>query len=117
MKRPSRSRWSSDNLNTPGPGSLYETFVPGEAQALGDGFEFVHTPQQGSWLNRAEIELHVLAAQCLPQRIDNRDELASQVAPWQSPRNNRNSTINWQFTTEKPPPKTTLPLSDDRDVT
>ena len=106
-----------DNLNTPGPGSLYETFVPGEAQALGDGFEFVHTPQQGSWLNRAEIELHVLAAQCLPQRIDNRDELASQVAPWQSPRNNRNSTINWQFTTEKPPPKTTLPLSDDRDVT
>lgn len=33
-----------DNLNTPGPGSLYETFVPGEAQALGDGFEFVYTP-------------------------------------------------------------------------
>ena len=49
----------------------------------------------------AEIELNVLAGQWLKERIDNRDELASKVAQWQTHRNNRNSTINWQFTTEK----------------
>ena len=90
-----------DNLNTHGPGSLYETFAPGEAKALWDRFEFVYTPKHGSWLNMAEIELNVLAGQCLKERIDNRDELASKVAHWQAHRNNRNSTINWQFTTEK----------------
>ena len=90
-----------DNLNTHGPGSLYETFAPEEAKALWDRFEFVYTPKHGSWLNMAEIELNVLAGQCLKERIDNRDELASKVAHWQAHRNNRNSTINWQFTTEK----------------
>ena len=49
----------------------------------------------------AEIELNVLASQCLKQRIDNRDTMAEKIAKWQSHRNNRNSTINWQFTTEK----------------
>ena len=90
-----------DNLNTHGPGSLYETFTPEEAKALWDRFEFVYTPKHGSWLNMAEIELNVLAGQCLKQRIDNRDELASKVARWLSHRNNGNATINWQFTTEK----------------
>ena len=89
-----------DNRNTHGPGSLYETLAPVEAKALWDRLEFVYTPKHGSWLNMAEIELNVLTGQCLKQRIDNRDELASKVAQWQSHRNNRNSTINWQFTTE-----------------
>ena len=66
-----------------------------------DRFEFVYTPQHGRWLNMAEIELNVLAGQCLKQRIDNRDELASKVAHGQAHRNNGNSTINGQFTTEK----------------
>ena len=90
-----------DNLNTHAPGSFYETLAPDEAKALWDRFEFIYTPKHGSWLNMAEIELNVLAGQCLKERIDNRDELASKVAHWQSNRNNRNSTINWQFTTEK----------------
>ena len=80
---------------------MYETFTPEEAKALWDRFEFVYTPKHGSWLNMAEIELNVLAGQCLKQRIDNRDELASKVARWLSHRNNGNATINWQFTTEK----------------
>lgn len=90
-----------DNLNTHRPGSLYETFAPAEAKALWDRFEFVYTPKHGSWLNMAEIELNVLAGQCLKQRIDNRDTMASKITQWQSHRNNRDSTINWQFTTEK----------------
>ena len=90
-----------DNLNTHGPGALYQTFVPGEAKALWDRFEFVYTPKHGSWLNMAEIELNVLVGQCLKERIDNRDTMASKVSQWQSHRNNHNSTINWQFTTDK----------------
>jgi hypothetical protein len=90
-----------DNLNTHGPGSLYETFAPDKAKALWDRFEFVYTPKHGSWLNMAEIELNVLAGQCLKERIDNRDTMTAKVAQWQSHRNNRHSTINWQFTTAK----------------
>ena len=58
-----------DNLNTHGPGSLYDTFEPGTAKALWDRFEFVYTPKHGSWLNMAEIELNVLIRQCLDRRM------------------------------------------------
>ena len=60
------------------------------------------------------FELNVLAGQCLKGR--NRDELASKVAHWQAHRNNRNSTINWQFTTEKARTKLRR-LYPTRDVT
>lgn len=89
-----------DNLNTHGPGSLYETFIPEKAKALWDRFEFVYTPKHGSWLNMAEIELNVLVKQCLDRRIDNHDEMRAEVAAWEKKRNNANSRIDWQFTCE-----------------
>jgi len=88
-----------DNLNTHGPGSLYETFAPPTAKALWDRFEFVYTPIHGSWLNMAEIELNVLIGQCLNRRIDNLNEMSQEVDAWQKRRNNRASKIDWQFTT------------------
>lgn len=87
-----------DNLNTHGPGSLNETFAPSVAKALWDRFEFVYTPKHGSWLNMAEIELNVLIKQCLTRRIDTMAEMQTEVAAWQARRNNRQATINWQFT-------------------
>jgi hypothetical protein len=90
-----------DNLNTHRPGSLYATFPPTEAKTLWDRFEFVYTPKHGSWLNMAEIELNVLTGQCLKERIEDRHVMAAKVAQWESHRNNRHSTINWQFTVEK----------------
>jgi hypothetical protein len=89
-----------DNLNTHTPASLYETFSPDKAKALWDRFEFVYTPKHGSWLNMAEIELNVLIGQCLNRRIDSIDTLRSEVAAWQSHRDQLNAKINWQFTTE-----------------
>ena len=89
-----------DNLNTHTPGALYETFAPVAAKALWDRFEFVYTPKHGSWLNMAEIELNVLIKQCLDRRIDNLDEMHSEVAAWQNRRNNAQSRIDWQFTTD-----------------
>jgi len=89
-----------DNLNTHCPGALYETFPPASAKALWDRFTFVYTPKHGSWLNMAEIELNVLIKQCLNRRIDNIADIRSEVDAWQKHRNNANSTIDWQFTTD-----------------
>ena len=89
-----------DNLNTHMPGSFYETFLPEKARALWDKFEFVYTPKHGSWLNMAEIELNVLTGQCLNRRIDNIEEVRKEADAWQNYRNNKNSKVNWQFTTE-----------------
>lgn len=89
-----------DNFKTHHASALYETFEPGEAKRLWDRFEFVYTPKHGSWLNMAEIELHVLNGQCLNRHISTMAEVKEEVEAWQSNRNNKNSKINWQFTTK-----------------
>lgn len=89
-----------DNFKTHVPGSLYETFTPEEAKRIWDRFEFVYTPKHGSWLNMAEIELNVLQGQCLNRRIDNIQEISEEVNAWQYDRNNKDSKINWQFTSK-----------------
>lgn len=87
-----------DNLNTHKPSSLYDTFTPEEAKRIWDRFEFIYTPKHGSWLNMAEIELHVLNGQCLNRYIDSIDEVEKQVKAWQNHRNNKDTKINWRFT-------------------
>jgi hypothetical protein len=52
-----------------------------------------------SWLNMAEIELSVLARQCLARRIETREELEREVAAWEEERNERGVEIRWRFTT------------------
>lgn len=89
-----------DNLNTHTPGSLYEVFAPAKAKALWDRFEFVFTPKHGSWLNMAEIELNVLAGQCLNRRIAEIEVMRTEVKAWESARNGMKAGVNWQFTTE-----------------
>lgn len=87
-----------DNLNTHTPGSFYDAFSPVKAKSLWDRFDFVFTPKHGSWLNMAEIELNVLTGQCLNRRIDNIKEVMQETMAWQEYRNNKKSTVNWQFT-------------------
>lgn len=89
-----------DNLNTHQPGSLYESFPPEKAKALWDRCEFVYTPKHGSWLNIAEIELRVLAGQCLNRRIGSIETVKKEVQAWQASRNTTNAKVNWQFTTK-----------------
>lgn len=89
-----------DNLNTHKPESLYSTFKPEKAKKLWDRFEFIYTPKHGSWLNMAEIELNVLIGQCLKRRIDNIETIRKEVNAWMKDRNNKNSKINWRFTTD-----------------
>lgn len=89
----------TDNLNTHCTGSLYEAFPPAEARRLADRIEWHYTPKHGSWLNMAEIELSVLARQCLDRRIPDREVLAREVAAWETKRNASGVTADWQFTT------------------
>jgi hypothetical protein len=72
-----------DNLNTHKPAALDEAFEPAVARALLDRLEIHHTPQYGSGLNRAEIELSVLSRQCLNRRIPDLDTLTQEVAAWE----------------------------------
>ncbi|MFO0322536.1 MAG: transposase, partial [Bacteroidota bacterium] len=81
--------------------ALYETFSPQEAKRIWDRFEFIYTPKHGSWLNMAEIELNVLMGQCLEKRIDDLKIMKQEVEAWQKDRNNKEATINWQFTNDK----------------
>jgi hypothetical protein len=87
-----------DNFKTHAASAFYETFEPTEAKRLWDRFEFVYTPKHGSWLNMAEIELHVLNGQCLNRHISTMKKLTEEVEAWQMNRNSKNSKINWQFT-------------------
>ena len=88
-----------DNLNTHKLASLYEAFPPEQARRIAERLEIHHTPKHGSWLNMAEIELSVLARQCLDRRIETREELEREVAAWEEERNERGIEIRWRFTT------------------
>ena len=87
-----------DNFKTHSISAFYEAFEPIEAKRLIDRFDFKFTPKHGSWLNMAEIELHVLNGQCLNRHIESIEIIKDEVDAWQEHRNNKNSKINWQFT-------------------
>jgi len=88
-----------DNLNTHNIASLYETFEPQEARSLANRLDIHYTPKHGSWLNMAEIELSALKGQCLNRRIPDMETMQSEVAAWETSRNNCIRKIDWQFTT------------------
>jgi hypothetical protein len=88
-----------DNLNTHKIASLYEAFPPEKARSLVNRLEIHYTPKHGSWLNIAEIELSVLKGQCLSSRIDCIEKVRAKVSAWNSVRNNRQASVDWQFRT------------------
>ena len=89
-----------DNLNTHHPASLYEAFEPMEARRIAERLEIHHTPKHGSWLNMAEIEIGVLARQCLDRRIPDQEVLRREVDAWQDQRNRDMVRVDWRFTTD-----------------
>ncbi len=87
-----------DNLNTHTLGSLYATFSQEEAERLSKKLEVHYTPKHASWLNMAEIELSILARQCLDRRIESQELLEQEVTAWQEACNQAPRPINWRFT-------------------
>ena len=84
-----------DNLNTHKLSSLYEAFEPAEARRIAERLEIHYTPKHGSWLNMAEIEIGVLARQCLDRRIANQDILRGEVNAWQNQRTRDVIRVDW----------------------
>ncbi len=88
-----------DNLNTHQADVLIEIFGKTEADRLLKRLVFHYTPKHGSWLNMAEIELSVMSRQCTRRRLGNAFTLGTELVAWEQPRNERQVTICWQFTT------------------
>lgn len=96
-----RIRVVLDNLSTHSAGALYQAFPAPEARRLLCRLEFHYVPKHASWLNMVEIEIGVLAAQCLDRRIDSTQQLVAETAAWEQQRNAAGHRIQWMFTTEK----------------
>lgn len=89
-----------DNLNTHTKASLYQAFPDAEATALANCLEIYYTLKHGSWLNVTEIELNATTRQCLDRRIEDIDILRREVSIWESERNEKCKSVDWQFTAE-----------------
>ena len=96
-----RIRVVLDNLSTHSAGALDQTFPADEARRVLRRLEFHYVPKHASWLNMVEIEIGVLAAQCLDRRIESYTRLVTETAAWENRRNAERARINWMFTTEK----------------
>lgn len=82
-----------DNLNTHSIASLYETFSPAKAGEKARRLEIRYTPEHGSWLNIAEIELSAMTAQCLGCRISDVSSLFEVLTAWNNTRNERSAGV------------------------
>jgi hypothetical protein len=89
---------SMPRRNTHGPHGLYEAFEPSEARQICERIEWHFTPRHGSWLNMAEIELSVLAHQCLSDRMESKQRLMESVAAWDVRRDAASVRVDWQYT-------------------
>jgi hypothetical protein len=72
---------------------------PARTPRLWQKLEVHYTSKHGSWLNIAEIDLGVLAGQCLRRRIPDRPTLEHETTAWERDRNARARTFDWRFTT------------------
>lgn len=89
-----------DNLNTHTTASLYKAFEPKKARELAKRLEIHYTPKHGSWLDMAEIQISVLARQCLSRRIPTLQNVNLELAAWEADRLSHPVKVNWQFTTD-----------------
>lgn len=90
----------TDNLNIHHPACLYEAFPPAQAHRIAQKIEWHYTPEHGSWLNIAEIELSVLHRQCLDRRLEDAAVVKREAVAWETERNAAKTRISWQFTAE-----------------
>jgi hypothetical protein len=88
-----------DNLSTHTPGALYDVFPPADARRILRKLACHRTPVHGSWLKMAEVELAVLARQCLNRRVPDRAAMTREPSAWHARRNHRQAVIDWRFPT------------------
>jgi len=91
---------TQDNPSPHTKASLYETFPAAEARRLVERLEWHSTPKHGSWLDRTESELGVLASQCLHRRIPDKQTLIDEIAAGETDRTAHHAKADWQLTTK-----------------
>lgn len=88
-----------DNLSTHSLGCLARHLGPEEAAKLWNRFTVHYTPKHGSWLNQAEIEISLLARQCVgKRRVASLQQLRTECAAWNRRINRQRLKIKWTFT-------------------
>jgi hypothetical protein len=90
----------TDNLNTHNTASLYKAFSPEEAHRLANRFEWHYTPNHGSWLDMAEIEIGIMCRQALSKPLPDMESFTKQIKAWTFKRNIECIKADWQFTTK-----------------
>jgi transposase len=90
-----------DNLSTHTPAAFYTAFAPAEARRVLRKLEFHYVPKHASWLNMVEIEIGVLASQCLARRIPDLATLTTEVDAWIAARNQAMVAVTWMFGIEQ----------------
>jgi len=91
-----------DNLNIHCCKSLTDHLGRRVGRALWRHLTVPHTPKHGSWLNQAEIELSLVARQCLgTRRISALPCLRAETRAWNRRANRRKTCIRWTFTRKK----------------
>jgi transposase len=96
-----RLRVVLDNLSTHTPAAFYQAFAPAEARRVLRKLEFHYVPKHASWLNMVEIEIGVLASQCLARRISDVTTLTTEVDAWIAARNHAGVAVKWMFGIEQ----------------
>lgn len=88
-----------DNLNIHCEKSLTDYYGKRTGRRLWRRLTVHYTPKHGSWLNQAEIELSLVARQCLgSQRIPALRQLRTETRAWNRRATRRKTRINWCFT-------------------
>jgi hypothetical protein len=95
----SRTTGTSSRRQQRQPGEVGRQEQPEQARRLARKFEFIYTPVHGSWLNTAEIEISVLARQCLKRRLPDIETLQRETAASTAERNRLGASVEWRFTT------------------
>ena len=87
-----------DNLNIHCAKSLTDYYGLPRGRHLWRRLTVHYTPTHGSWLNQAEIELSLVARQCLgTSRIPDLPELHRHTRAWNTRANRRKTCIRWRF--------------------
>jgi hypothetical protein len=85
-----------DNLNIHRRKSLTDLLGNEVGGEVWDRFTVHYTPTHGSWLNQAEIEIGILARQCLgTRRIPDLETLRRETRAWNRRMNRARTKINW----------------------
>lgn len=88
-----------DNLNTHNEKSLIARYGDYEGRALWARFTPHYTPKHASWLNQAEIVIHLFSRTCLcGQHVSSSSDLCGLAADFFKKRSQDKWTINWKWT-------------------